>query len=503
MRAIDNLLNSFTTYRVVLYGLIFLACISILFSGIGIVPFPTINLISSLVLILLSCFISNFIFAKIFKVQTNLESFAITGLILFLILTPYEFGGSPLNYILFSAIAMGSKYILALHKKHIFNPAAFSLVLMGLFGAYQGEWWIGNTFLFPFVLVIGLLIVRKVRKFSLFISYFIFAVLSISIFAILNGSDVIKILSQAIPSWPLLFLGTVMLTEPLTMPPSRRLQIIYGALVGFLTGVQFNIGPFYMTSETALVLGNIFSYFVSFRKRLILEFIEKIQLSPNIYEFVFKKPKSLAFLPGQYFEWTLGHRRPDSRGVRRYFTISSSPTEKDVKLGVRIENTKGSSFKNSLLKLSPGQKIYAGNLSGDFTIPKNINEKLVFIAGGIGITPFRGMAKYIIDRKEKRDIVLFFSNSEPESFVYNDVFKNAEPFGLKTIPVLTKNFENINWNGYKGRLTAEIIKNEVPDYVNRTFYLSGPISMVEGYKKLLGNLGIKPHKIITDYFPGF
>ncbi len=212
MRTIDSFLNSFTTYRVVLYGLIFLSCISIFFSGIGIVPFPTINLVISLVLILASCFISNFIYAKIFKVQVNVESFAITGLILFLILTPYELGNSPLNHILFATIAMGSKYVLAINKKHIFNPAAFALVVMGLFGAYEGEWWIGNTFLFPFVLLVGILIVRKVRKFTLFISYFIFAVISISLFAFLNGSEVINILSQAIPSWPLLFLGTIMLT---------------------------------------------------------------------------------------------------------------------------------------------------------------------------------------------------------------------------------------------------------------------------------------------------
>ncbi len=502
MRGIDNLLNSFTTYRVVLCGLIFLACISIFFSGIGIVPFSTINLVVSLLLILASCFISNFIYAKIFKVQVNIESFAITGLILFLILTPYELGNSPLNYILFSTIAMGSKYVLAIHKKHIFNPAAFSLVVMGLFGAYEGEWWIGNTFLFPFVLLVGLLIVRKVRKFSLFISYFIFAVISISIFAYLNGSDVLKILSQAIPSWPLLFLGTIMLTEPLTMPPKRRLQVFYGALVGFLTGVQFNIGPFFMTSETALILGNIFSYFVSFRKRLILEFKEKIELSPNIYEFIFKKPSSLSFLPGQYFEWTLGNRRPDSRGVRRYFTISSSPTENDIRLGVRLEKDKGSSFKKSLLNLAPGQKIYAGNLSGDFTLPKNKNEKIVFIAGGIGITPFRSMISFMLDKNENRDIVLFYSNAKPEDFVYRDIFYSARQNGLKTVYILTKETTE-NWNGYTGRLTAEIIKKEVSDFTNRTYYLSGPIAMVDNYKKLLRRLGIKQNKIITDYFPGF
>lgn len=503
MRTIDNLLNNFTTYKVVLYGLIFLSSISIFFSGVGIVPFPTTNLIVSLILILVSCFISNFIFAKIFKVQTNLESFAITALILFLILTPYEFGSSSLNYILFSTIAMGSKYVLAIHKKHIFNPAAFSLVVIGLFGAYQGEWWIGNNFLLPFVLLTGLLIVRKVRKFSLFISYFIFALLSISLFAYLNGSDVLKILSQAISSWPLIFLGTVMLTEPLTMPPSRRLQIIYGVIVGVLTGVQFNIGPFYSTSETALVIGNIFSYLVSFRKRLVLEFIEKIQLSPNIYELVFRFPKSLTFLPGQYFEWTLGHKRPDVRGVRRYFTIASSPTENSVKIGVRIESSKGSSFKKALLSLNPGQKIYAGSLAGDFTLPKNKNEKLVFIAGGIGITPFRSFVKFMIDKKEKRDIVLFYSNSDSENFVYKDIFNSAKQNGLKTIYVLTKNYENINWNGYRGRLTLEIIKKEVPDFSDRTYYLSGPVTMVDSYKNLLRRLGIKPQKIITDYFPGF
>lgn len=503
MKVIDNLLNNFTTYRVVLYGLIFLVIVSVFFSGVGIVPFSTLNLIISLILIITTCFVANFIFAKIFRVQINPESFAITSLILFLILTPYQLGNSPLNYILFSVIAMGSKYVLAVHRKHIFNPAAFSLVLMGLSGAYEGEWWIGNRFLFPFVLFVGFLIVRKVRKFSLFISYFIFAVISISIFAYLNGSDILQVLSQAIPSWPLLFLGTVMLTEPLTMPPSRRLQVIYGALVGFLTGVQFNIGPFFMTSETALILGNIFAYFVSFRKRLVLEFKEKVELSPSIYEFIFKKPKSLNFLPGQYFEWTLGHSRPDSRGVRRYFTVASSPTEENLKIGVRVEKIKGSSFKKSLVNLMPGQKIYAGSLSGDFTVPKNKNEKLVFIAGGIGITPFRSIVKYMIDSKEKRDIVLFYSNSTPESFVYKDILKEAEDFGLKTVYVLTKNYENINWVGHKGRLTTELIKKEVPGFEDRTYYLSGRISMIESYKNLLKGLGIKPHKIVTDYFPGF
>ncbi len=501
MKAIDRFLNYFTMYKVVLYGLIFLSSLAIFSSGIGIVPFSTFDLIISLGLITLICFVSNFIFAKIFKVQFNIESFAITSLILFLILTPYKFGESPLNYILFGVIAMGSKYVFVLHKKHIFNPVAISLVIMGLLGATQTEWWIGNKFLFPFVLLIGFLVVRKIRKISMFLSFFICALMSISFFAYLNKADIVQILSQAIPSWPLIFLGTIMLTEPLTTPPTRKLQIIYGAIVGILSGSQISIGPFYSTSETALVIGNIFSYFVSFRKRLVLEFIKKVQLSPNIYEFIFKKPKNLNFKSGQYFEWTLGHKRPDSRGMRRFFTISSSPTEDQIKLGIRMDE-KSSSFKKALLNMNPGQKIYAGNLAGDFILPKT-DGKLVFIAGGIGVTPFRSIVKYLIDKNQSRDIVIFYSNRDLENFVYKDIFELAKNIGIRTIYLLTKGAEEKSWNGYVGRLTPEIIKKEVPDYNERIYYISGTNEMVEGYKNLLKKLGIKSHKIKTDYFPGF
>jgi glycine betaine catabolism B len=228
-----------------------------------------------------------------------------------------------------------------------------------------------------------------------------------------------------------------------------------------------------------------------------------MKLTPQIYHFSFSSSQKLDFKPGQYLEWTVPHKRPDLRGNRRYFTIASSPTEKDIQLGVRFEQ-KGSSFKKALLDLDDQRKIVASQLTGDFTLPNDKKKKLVFIAGGIGVTPFRSIAKYLIDKNEKRDIVLFFACSSPTEFIYQEIFDKAKNIGLRTNYVITKK-ENApkNWQGIVGYLSPETVREKLPDYKERDYYLSGPISMVEAYKSLLSKLGIPKHRIHTDYFPGF
>ncbi|EKD95594.1 MAG: hypothetical protein ACD_24C00436G0004 [uncultured bacterium] len=502
-KLIDEFLNGITMYRLMLYFLIFLWGEVFILSIFNIFPFSFLQLTFSTIAILLSCYITNKLFSYIFKIPANLESVYISALILVFLVLPANTIPELAFIIVAGSLAMASKYILAINKKHIFNPAAIAVFITSLFSLGYASWWIGNQWTLPVILIGGLLIAKKIKRLSMVLGFLIIFSFATLAFSIINQSDLPKTIYRILVDSPILFFSFVMLLEPLTSPTVKKMQIIYAVLVGVLAGSQFNIGPIYSTYETALILGNIFAYFVSFRKRLVLEFKEKIQMSPNIYEFIFSAPKSLAFLPGQYFEWTVGHRRPDSRGVRRYFTIASAPTENNVRLGVRIDSEKGSSFKKALLNLNVGQKVYAGQLAGDFVLPKNKSQKLVFIAGGIGITPFRSIGKYITDKEEKRDIILFYSNSEPESFVYKDIFEKAKEYGFKTIYVLTKNYENIKWDGHKGRLTAEVIKKEVPDFASRTFYLSGPSKMVESYKKLLKELGIRNHRIVTDYFPGF
>lgn len=111
------------------------------------------------------------------------------------------------------------------------------------------------------------------------------------------------------------------------------------------------------------------------------------------------------------------------------------------------------------------------------------------------------MAKFLIDQKQKRDIVLFYACSEDSEFVFKDVFAKAEDFGLKTVYVCSHPPQG--WKGRTGHIDGKMLREEVSDYKNRTYYLSGPNVMVEAYKKMLKELGIRPNKIVTDYFPGY
>jgi len=236
----------------------------------------------------------------------------------------------------------------------------------------------------------------------------------------------------------------------------------------------------------------------------MLSLREKIKIAPDIYEFVFNLEKKIIFLPGQYLEWTLNLKNPDSRGNRRYFTIASSPTEENLKIGVKFYPD-SSSFKKKLISVTENDKVFAGQLSGDFIIPKNNNQKLVFIAGGIGITPFRSMVKYLLDNKIKMPIVIFYSNKSKEEIVYKEIFDDTqEKLGIKTIYTLT-DLDNIpkNWKSEKGRITGEMIKKYAPDFKERSFYLSGPHAMVIGFEEVLHSLRIDGSKIKKDFFPGY
>jgi ferredoxin-NADP reductase/Na+-translocating ferredoxin:NAD+ oxidoreductase RnfD subunit len=505
MRIIDTFLNSITMYRLVLYGLLILAGISLLFGFTGLLPFSGLSMTVTLVLVLLTCLVTNAVFARIFKAVTNTESYLITALILFFILPPALNLTDALVAIAAGGIAMASKYLLALHKKHIFNPAAIGVFILGLFGFAAAIWWVGSLILLPFVIVLGLLIVRKIRRFHLVWAFLVPAVITICLFNLRNGLSVQESLLQMFSSWPLIFFATVMLTEPLTTPPRKKRYMVYGGLVGILFGLQFEAGPLFASPEFALVTGNIFSYLLSPKRKLFMNLKEKRLLVPSIYEFVFSGSVPFAYHPGQYLEWTVPPGRIDSRGNRRYFTIASSPTEPEVKLGVKIMPDHLSMFKKHLVTMKPGDTIVGAQLAGDFVLPEDTKQKLVFVAGGIGVTPFRSMIKDMLDKKEKRDIIFFYACSTPQEFVYQDIFDTAaKDLGVRVIYLITK-AENApqGWKGETGRLTDELIKKYVPDLNERRLYLSGPNAMVEGYKVLLIKLGVKRNSIVTDYFPGF
>lgn len=502
MNIIDKFLNSITMYRLVLYYLIILILAALIFSFLHILSFSPAALIFSTLFILVVCYVTNRIFGFVFQAPLNFDSILISALILTLLISPAA-NTHGLAFLLWAAVwTVASKFILAYKNKHVFNPVAFSLVLMALLLNESASWWVGTLSMMPLVLLGGILIVRKIRRFDMVFYYFLIAIFTIIGFNLMAGNDVFLTLWKFFVDSPILFLGFVMLTEPQTSPPTKFLQSIYGGLVGFLFAPQIHLGSFYSTPEIALCLGNIFSYLVSFKEKLILNLKEKIQIAPDIYDFVFENNKKFAFVAGQYLEWTLPNNLPDSRGNRRYFTIASSPTEDNLRIGVKFYE-RPSSFKKALLPLKAGDKITAGQLAGDFTLPKDKNEKLVFMAGGIGVTPFRSIVKFLIDTNERRDIVLFYSNKTASDIVYQDIFSQARNLGLKTVYILSDQNIPGNWAGEKGLVDQTMVEKYVSDYKQRTFYLSGPNAMVQAYERTLRNMGIPSSQIKKDYFPGY
>jgi glycine betaine catabolism B len=502
---IDRLLNKITMYRLVLYVLIIFVVVAAIFGWIGILPYSPIAIAFTSIFLFAFCWAVNGIVAKIWRAQPNAESSYITALILALIITPVA--PTDISGILFllwaGIIAMASKYIVAVGKKHIFNPAAFAVVITAFALNQYASWWIGgNVPMMAIVIVSGLLVVRKIQRFDLVLPFF--AAAAVSCVALAPSFDPWGTLERLVLHTPIFFFAFIMLSEPMTTPPTRSLRIIYGLFVGALYSPFIHIGPIYSTPELALIVGNIFSYIVSPKRKYVLTMRGKREVGKDIDDFSFTSDKPITFRPGQYLEWTLAHAKTDLRGNRRYFTIASSPTESDIHLGVKFYE-KSSSFKFALMDLKPGQSMLAGQLAGDFTLPKDPSKKLIFIAGGIGITPFRSIVKYITDKNEHRDAVLFYSNRTNEEIAYKDVFDEAEArWNLRTVYAITDpNEPKPAYNGHSGRIDVALVQKMAPDFHERTFYISGTHAMVSTFKKTLADLGVPRTQIKTDFFPGF
>lgn len=500
---IDNQLNRITMYRLVLYYLIALLGIAVIFSFSGLLTYDPYAMLFSAAFLLVVSLATNQIFAKSFRVATNIESAYITALILALIISPIQ----SLNDLWFlgwaAVLAMASKYILAYKGKHFFNPVAIAVALTYYTVNQSASWWVANGPMLPAVLLGGLLIVRKIGKTRMVMSFFITGLAVTLIGALLSGSSSFAALQNLAIYSPAFFFAFVILTEPLSTPPTQKLQVYYGALVGLLFVPQFHIGSFFVTPELAMLVGNVFSYIVSPKEKLVLRLKEKNRLTSDTYEFVFSAPRRFSFVPGQYMEWTLGHDKTDSRGNRRYFTLASAPTERTLRLGVKFyENS--SSFKKAMLAINKDTEIIASQLAGDFILPKNPTQKCVLIAGGIGITPFRSMVKHLLDTHRRRPITIFYTAKTIDDIMYKDVFDRAkQELGINTIFTITDN-NNIprTWTGKVGRFNAELIRSMIPDYEDSVFYISGSRSMVEGFRNILKRIGIPNHQIKTDLFTG-
>src|SRR5690242_1415005 len=198
-----------------------------------------------------------------------------------------------------------------------------------------------------------------------------------------------------------------------------------------------------------------------------LTLLEKRQETSDTKSFLFKPDHDLQWQAGQYIHYKLPHPNPDDRGLERYFSISSAPFEKHVMLTCRFAH-KGSSFKKALNALPVGGQIEADPPEGDFTV-NDLSKPLVFIAGGIGVTPFRSILLDLEHRNQTFEILLLYANRTEDA-----------PF-RQELDALAKRGRGLRIQYYIGdqNLDGNGIRSAVPDFVVRRFYISGPEPMVE------------------------
>lgn len=504
LKLVDRLLDHITMYRLLLYYLLALLAIAMGLSFAGVLQYNGWAIAFSATYITLICWITHSVFAHAFEAPANLESSLITALILALIITPYKEPHDALFFTAAAGLAIASKYILQIRKKHIFNPAAVAVALTAAGPGQTASWWIGSSQMLPYVIIGGLLLTRKIQRSRMVATFIAVALASQVVVSLLGHHSLTANLRQTLLHSSLWFLAFVMLTEPATSPGSSGKQNWYAALVGAVFPPQVHILKVYSTPELALLVGNVFAYLVSSKAKLILKLRQKQVIAAGTMDLAFALKRPLKYKAGQYMEFTLPHQGTDSRGSRRYFTLASSPTEKDLRLGVKFY-AKGSSFKRAMQRMNSQTRFAAAQLSGDFVLPDDQGQKLAFIAGGIGVTPFRSMLKYLTDTNDQRDVTLLYSEKTVAAVAYRDIFAQAkQQIGAKVIYTLT-DLASLppDWPGATGFISEQMVKQAVPDYAERLFYISGPQPMVKAAQHILYSLGVPRHQIKTDFFPGY
>ena len=497
---VQKRLDNVGMYRLVSGSLGTLAGISIIFGFLGWLPYSGLSQIFSLALALLVALLVNISLAWILRIPANHESAVITALILFFLALPESDVFSNWPIVAAVTIGIASKYIVAYKKQHFINPAAFGAAALSVTGLYTFSWWAANPVLFVPLVVVGVLVVMKVRKWVPVLAFVGVSLIIYMAESLSYGDAIAASLKTFFFSWPTLFLAFFMLTEPFTMPARKDAQFLYGGVVGFLSNTSMFASFISLTPELALVIANVAMLPWRLRQKLYLPLITRNTIANNSYEFVFKKPKGFNFLAGQYLEWMLPHNERDHKGIRRYFTITSSPTEADVRVAMKIMDAP-SSFKKAFLELDQNGQLIASQLAGDFVLPKGTNTKLGFIAGGIGVTPFRSHIKYMIDSNNNFDTVLYYANNAIADIAYTEFFKEvATTLPLEIINVISK--ETVAKPFETGYVNAEMIQRRTPDYKERTWYISGPPGMVAASVRELQILGIPHRHIKKDFFPG-
>jgi ferredoxin-NADP reductase len=228
------------------------------------------------------------------------------------------------------------------------------------------------------------------------------------------------------------------------------------------------------------------------------------EVAEGTMAFHLEKPAGFQFKAGQYVDVSLiNPPETDSEGMVRSFSIASAPYEGQLLLVTRMRK---SAFKRVLAILPLGMKLKLEGPMGSFTLHKNRVKAAVFLAGGIGITPFLSMLREAAEERLPQRLYLFYSNRHPKDAAF-----------LKDLEILSKvnaNFvfipsmseeekSSLDWPNERGFIDREMLLRHMDGLKGPIYYVAGPPAMVAAMREMLTHAGVEEDDIRTEEFGGY
>jgi ferredoxin-NADP reductase len=229
----------------------------------------------------------------------------------------------------------------------------------------------------------------------------------------------------------------------------------------------------------------------------------KEQVAEGTFAFHFDRPAGFQFKAGQYINVTLIEPpETDAEGNTRSFSIASAPFDTDLMVATRIRDT---AFKRVLKDMPAGGEVSIAGPFGSFTLRQS-SRPAVFLAGGIGITPFRSMILQAVHERLSRRLFLFYSNRRPEDapFLEELLALQGRADGFRFIGTMTDMQKSQTpWQGETGYIDREMLVRYTGDIGEPIYYSAGPPGLVAAMQKMLSQAGIREDDIVTEEFPGY
>ena len=228
------------------------------------------------------------------------------------------------------------------------------------------------------------------------------------------------------------------------------------------------------------------------------------EIADRTMAFHLEKPAGFQFKPGQYIDLALiSPSETDSQGAVRAFSIASAPFEDELLVATRMRD---SAFKRVLSALPPGTELKLDGPMGSFTLHRNTAKAAVFLAGGIGITPFLSIVREAANQKLNHQLYLFYSNRRPEDAPFlaalQDLSQSNPHFIF--IPSMTEmERSKRNWLGERGFIDREMLVKHFCDLSGPIYYVAGPPAMVAAMQQMLAKAGVSEDDIRTEEFSGY